>query len=390
MRIPYLWLLILLPVKLFAGELTGYVALDNRLFFEEPQFDEQRSNNAVSFVVEPEYYHVSKDEKDTITFRPFVRYDYYDSHRTHVDFRQFDWLHVGGDWELRAGFSKVFWGVAESNHLIDIINQTDVIEDIDGEDKFGQPMVQYAMLKDWGTLRLYYLPYFRERIFASQDGRLRSGQLVEYNDPIYDNGAKEWHPSFAARYENVLGDWDVGIGHFSGVGRDPRFQIVSNVYVPVYDVIEQSSVDLQLTTDSWLWKFEAIGRSGQGDRFYANVFGGEYTLYSLFESDLDCGLISEYSYDGRDENTPATVLDNDIFFGSRLTFNYSSDTEMLAGIFFDDQTQATSYAFEMSTRYGNRWKLELDVRIYGDAEVGTIEAGLEKDSHAQLRIARYF
>ena len=43
---------------------------------------------------------------------------------------------------LLVGAAKVFWGTAESRHLVDIINQTDAVEDIDEEDKLGQPMVK--------------------------------------------------------------------------------------------------------------------------------------------------------------------------------------------------------------------------------------------------------
>ena len=36
---------------------------------------------------------------------------------------------------------------------------------------------------------------------------------------------------------------------------------------PVYEQIKQTSIDLQAIIGSWLWKLEAINRSGQGDTF---------------------------------------------------------------------------------------------------------------------------
>jgi hypothetical protein len=39
-------------------------------------------------------------------------------------------------------------------------------------------------------------------------------------------------------------------------------------------------------------------RAGQGDTFFAAGF--EYTLYQVFESYADLGLISEHRHDGRD------------------------------------------------------------------------------------------
>ena len=61
---------------------------------------------------------------DSFTFQPFIRIDQQDEERSHFDIRELAWLHVGNDWELRTGIRKVFWGVNESQHLVDIINQT--------------------------------------------------------------------------------------------------------------------------------------------------------------------------------------------------------------------------------------------------------------------------
>ena len=50
---------------------------------------------------------------------------------------------------------REFWGVTETAHRVDILNQTDQVESFDGEDKLGQPMVNFSWSKDWGTLDLY-------------------------------------------------------------------------------------------------------------------------------------------------------------------------------------------------------------------------------------------
>ena len=57
-------------------------------------------------------------------------------------------LTVAGYANLDAyGVRRVFWGVAESNHLVDVINQTDAIENPDQEDKLGQPMLNLAYVE---------------------------------------------------------------------------------------------------------------------------------------------------------------------------------------------------------------------------------------------------
>ena len=93
-----------------------------------------------------------------------------DSERTHFDIRELFGLWVFERWELGVGIRKVFWGVTESQHLVDIINQTDLVDSIDGEEKLGQPMVNVSIPHEWGTVDLFILPYFRERTFPGRDG----------------------------------------------------------------------------------------------------------------------------------------------------------------------------------------------------------------------------
>ena len=78
---------------------------------------------------------------------------------------------------MRVGIRKEFWGVTEFQHLVDVINQTDGVEDFDGEDKLGQQMVNLSLVNDWGIVDLFLLPGFRERTYAGEEGRLR-GPLV--------------------------------------------------------------------------------------------------------------------------------------------------------------------------------------------------------------------
>ena len=81
---------------------------------------------------------------------PFLRWDEVDSERSLVDLQEAYWALEGDEFELLVGANTVFWGVTESVHLVDIINQTDAAGDIDGEDKLGQPMVNLVLQRDWG------------------------------------------------------------------------------------------------------------------------------------------------------------------------------------------------------------------------------------------------
>ena len=81
----------------------------------------------------------------------------------------------------------VFWGVAESVHLVDIVNQADFKEDIDGEQKLGQPMAMFTLEDDQASLSLFALFGFRPRAFPEEQGRFRVvGDARVEDDPEYE------------------------------------------------------------------------------------------------------------------------------------------------------------------------------------------------------------
>ncbi len=190
-----------------AGVWSGYVSGQGRGFWQSPQFNDQRDGD-VSLAAEPEYYKDWNNGLRAITFKPFARLDSTDPKRTHFDIREAHYLHVIDDWEFRIGIAKVFWGVTESQHLVDIINQTDLVENLDTEDKLGQPMIETTWLQDWGAVQLYILPGFRERTFPGRKGRLRTGLVVDTDEEEYESGAEERHVDWALRLKTQFGPVD--------------------------------------------------------------------------------------------------------------------------------------------------------------------------------------
>jgi hypothetical protein len=286
----------------------------------------------------------------------------------------------------------VFWGVTESVHLVDVINQTDYAGDIDGENKLGQPMVSFTKQQDWGEVTAFVMPYFRERTFAGVEGRFRPPLPVDTDRPLYESGDGENHVDFALRYSHYIGDVDIGLNVFSGTSREPRFVPAPDglSLLPAYDQIEQFGVDLQYTTEDWLWKLEAIARNGYAHSFAAAVGGFEYTYYQVAETSADIGVLLEYQYDGRDEREPVTIADNDIFVGTRLALNDIQDTAVLAGVSYDVETGETFVNVEAERRFGENWFAELRLRGFSGAGQGDTTYWLQKDDYVQLNVARYF
>jgi hypothetical protein len=288
--------------------------------------------------------------------------------------------------------------VVESRHLVNIINQNDGDEDIDEEDKLGQPMVNLNLSREWGNLSLFVLPGFRERTFPDREARLRGQLFVDTDREEFESDAEEWHVDYAARWGHTIGDWDFGVAHFWGTSREPRLiarfdSPTEPILIPRYDIINQTSLDLQVTQGSWLWKLEAITRGGHGDRFGAVVAGFEYTLYGMFETPVDVGLLSEYLYDGRGDQREAPVIpfDNDLFLGTRFILNDAQSTELLLGAFVDLDSQASLFIIEGSRRLGDVWRVEIEGRLFANVpDSDGALTGLEDDGYIQLRVARFF
>jgi hypothetical protein len=389
-------LLVCLSIQVQAGEVqvSGYLAAEATLFVDNPAYPDQFDGVQAALIAQPEFHYETADRRNQYSLIPFAHLDSQDDRRTHADLREAWWMHIADEWELLVGVNRVFWGVAESRHLVDIINQTDQVENLDGEDKLGQPMLRLAFQRDWGQLELFALPGFRERTFPGKDGRLRF-PLVTDGEARYSNSKEDRRVDLAVRYSHYIGDWDFGVAAFHGNGRDPRFEPneAFTRFYTVYDVIDQASVDIQYTREGWLWKFEGLWRSQNGESFLAGVGGFEYTLYQIADSDADLGLLLEYSGDGRDDDVtvaPPTIMDDDFFVGARFTLNDTQSSELLAGIIVDRKDRGYQLSVEAERRLGDRWKLELESRWFRNTNNNRVLAAFRQDSHVTLRLARYF
>jgi hypothetical protein len=376
-----------------AWEGAGNVELQSRFFARDALWPGQGSQTAqvsIAATAELRWRNAGGDQRASLI--PYLRRDSVDDERNLVDLREAYWALEGDSLELLAGVNTVFWGVTESVHLVDIINQTDAAGDIDGEDKLGQPMVNLAWQQDWGLISAYVLPYFRERNYPGIDGRLRTPLPVDSDRAVYESSSEESHVDVALRYSHYIGDVDIGLSVFSGTSREPRLLPADDapVLLPHYDQIDQFGVDLQYTRDAWLWKLEAIARNGYSETFTAAVGGFEYTLYQVGESAADLGLLLEYQYDGRSELEPFTTADNDVFVGARFALNDAQDTSVLAGVAWDTETGETFFNVEAERRIGESIALELRARAFSGAGPQDLTYAVVRDDYVQIQLAKYF
>ena len=386
-----MFLLLFVPLSVLSCELLGNVSLQTRLFPDSPA-DPRQEHNDVSSAVEVELYH-EFTSGSSLTITPFIRLNSGDDARTHWDLREAKYLYLAENWELVLGAGKVFWGATEFVHLVDIINQTDLVESLDGEEKFGQPMVHFSVLRDWGAIDAFILPWFRKRSFAGENGRLRPSLLIDTDRTRYESGAEQAHTDLALRCSQTFGDADVGLYYFIGTGREPTLQPLLRgdelVLIPYYEQIQQVGLDIQMVAGNWLWKGEALYRQGQGRAFAATTFGFEYTFYGIGDSQMDLGLLSEYVFDDR-ASVFASPYNNDIMAGLRLAVNDAESTEILMGIIKDVELSSQFYSVEASRRLGENWKLTLDILVFADIEQKDPVYGMRHDDMLKAEIAYYF
>lgn len=333
-----------------------------------------------------------RGEQSRASIIPYLRWDETDDERSLADLREAYWAREAQSYELLIGVNTVFWGVTESRHLVDIINQTDAVADIDQEDKLGQPMINLELQRDWGLVSGYLLPFFRERTFAGKEGRLRTPLPVDTDDAQYESADEENHLDYALRYSHYVGSFDIGLSLFKGTSREPRLlpDADGNELIPYYDQITQLGLDLQYTDDAWLWKLEAITRDTQNDSFAAAVGGFEYTFYQVGDSATDVGLLLELQYDGRDREEPLTLADNDLFAGIRLALNDTQDIAVLTGLGYDLETGETYLNVEADRRIGDNTVVELRARFFTNADPADTSYAIEQDDYLQLQLSQYF
>jgi len=388
-----LGVLLLSPDVGLSATWRGEIALEARGFIESPLDPAQHQSN-LSLSGELEYHGQWDDGRQSFTLRPFARIDQYDEDRTHVDLREAVWIFHDDGLEIRAGVNKVFWGVTEVYHLVDVINQTDVLENPDGEQKLGQPMLKVALERDWGNLDLFVMPWFRERRYPAIDGRPRSQPRVAHELSGYESEWERHHVDLALRWSRTLGDWDLGVAHFYGTGREPTLVPGIDadrlpVLVPHYEIVHQSSVDLQGVAGDWLWKFEAMHRSGQGASFFAATGGFEYTVYGIMEGSSDLGALVEVMWDERGDRA-TSPFNRDLFLGLRWVANDVDGSELLAGVVSDWNMGSRFFNVEASRRIGNSWKLGLQARLWSHVDDDDVLFGQRRDDYVELKATRYF
>ncbi|MFT5218025.1 MAG: hypothetical protein ACI9LO_000013 [Planctomycetota bacterium] len=375
------------------AELSGNIAVESLNFSHEGQFPEQFDSNT-TLSIKPKLDGEWNDGDDLWSVEVFARADDKDDGRDHADIRELMWLHIDGDNEWRVGINTMFWGVTESQHLVDVINQVDQVEGVDGEDKLGQPMLHLKRYEDWGVVDFLILPAFRERTFRAGAGRLRPPLVVDTDQASYQSRDEDRHIDYALRFSQTYGDLDLGVSWFDGTRREPLLLPATDangepVLTPYYEQMTQLGVDAQLIYVDWIWKLEMAHRQANSSDMDAFTAGFEYSFYSIFESNTDLGAIVEFSHDNRAEGLRGP-FDRDVFIGGRFAFNDAQSSEILAGMVVDIENDSRSFRLEGNRRFGDSWKGTIEAQIFSNIDANDVLAAVADDDFLLLELAWFF
>jgi hypothetical protein len=187
----------------------------------------------------------------------------------------------------------------------------------------------------------------------------------------------------------MFDEWELGLSHFSGTNREPMIIFNGVTLAPHYDLINQTSLDLQTLIEDWTWKLELITREDSTERFTALTGGFEYTLVGIKDSAADLGIVIEYLFDDRDDLS-TSPFQNDLTTAFRLTLNDVQSSEVLLGITTDLDDQTVAAFIEGSRRLGESFKAELEVRTFSNTSPNRPLHSFRQDDLIQANLAWYF
>ena len=302
-----------------------------------------------------------------------------------VEARQFVIGRPIGEVDVYVGNRQLFWGVTESNNVVDYVNQKDAAAGRSSENKLGAPSVSFEFYPGDAEFQYVYMPVFREQTFNDQFAHPGLGLSLNSAEFSVEKGNLAGDHAF--RYSNSFGALDYGISGFYGTARDPILSVdINGRATPYYPEYRAFGVDLQYTGDSTLYKAEiAIGEQ-DAVATSAYVVGVEKTLYSVGTSDWDLGILIETQYDDR----PQAVSKRFYVGGVRFTANNANDTNALLLYSQDETGKQESYVMQFSHRLRSGVTLEAEYIDYFSSEAALPFHNLMDDTSLTIGVGVYF
>ena len=393
--------------SLLTAELSGRLSAESRTFPATGAFPGQRSL-AAGFVVEPTVY-VEAVSGASFTLAPFFRYDHSDPRRTHFDLREAYLLLFGdagdGGWEARVGVGQVFWGATESQRLVDIVNQVDFVEHLNGEAKLGQPMAHLTWFGDWGTLEVLGTSYHRAAHFprppravtAAASHRPRARSVRKFRQAVASRFrvAIQPQPRVSRPGCQRIRRHQPGALPVAGRRRRRRARTAS-VLPPDPPIRSGCSVDARLLAA------EGRGDSARGRSQSHRPGTGLLRCRARRRVSVLRGCrfrhrrhsAGEWSYDSRGPTATPTrspnTLENDIFFATRFAFNDVQSSELTTSVVADARRATRALALEFGRRITNEWSLRAEAVALLSVDQSDLHYEMRRDSFIDMSLTYNF
>ena len=378
-RISCIWLLLAIQVK---AETSGSLEITGSYFPKSlgASFD-------TNITAEAKVIGYNELDDFQLEYEIIIRKSLNDNGKDIVEPRQLFLSKTFGDIDVYLGYRHAFWGVAESKNLVDLINQQDLAAGISSDNKLGAPSISIETYLGSGELQYWYIPRFRERTFNDVNAHPGFGMFVSPAQYAHLKGSKA--SDQALRYANSIGDIDYALSIFDGTAREPLFivqELEQPTIVPYYERTRSVGLELQYTGESILYKVEGLTGIQSEKDFDAVVLGAEKTVYTIFETQWDMGVLFEYQYDDRAQ----ALIDRMIVSGVRLTANDEFDTNFLILYTVDDAFSQSLLGLEASRRLRNGMTLDINYLLYQSDQQNLPFHSLVDDSELSLTLGYYF
>lgn len=375
------------PIHALDYKAYGFIQPETSVFFNGKGRHGQKNTN-LSIFGKGTFISYLQNDDAKFSINILGRYDENDSELRYLDFQKLKYEYFFNELEFKIGNDIIFWGVNETFNIVDIINQSNLAEDLAGTKKLGQTMASLSYSHDYGKFDMYLMSNFQERLFSGGNGLPRLVMEIDKNTVTYESSAKDKKLDFAIRYSTVLDDLDIGLSHFYGNNRAPELKANSSTlkFDPFYSIVSQTGLDIQSTKGSWLYKLESISAKNGSERYFSAAGGIEYTFYGIQNTQSDLGIIIEYIFDDR-SNSP---LNNDGVIGLRWNKNDIKSTTFLAGLLIDMHGNSTRLQSEFEQRIADDLKLFVDFSINGNINQADFGYQFKEDSKMTVKIAKYF
>lgn len=303
------------------------------------------------------------------------------------------------DADLRFGKEIKFWGALEAFNITDVFNSYNLRKDLLDFEKLGSWNAAYMRYFESSELSFIVKWHEESQPFASSDYpyyMLPPG--FSYDEKLHTE-KNRFTPTYFLKYSGTTDTtYPLDFAIILQSGYDNNRQLIfngSNFYQYAYQVDRIMTYNTMLVGDTLL-KLEASYTDVKHDKVVSDYtqagFGFEHTLYGVREN-MDLGIITEYYMFDSDNETQELLqtFGNDLFVGTRLTFNDMSDTSLLAGIIQDVKYNETLFKAEFERRVFESYKLKIDLLYTNPSD--TDETALKQlgdVSNARVSLAYYF